>query len=115
MVSLGNRILGPPLFPPSHPQFYYTLRYLDVAGMKNSKLYIYNGVALFLGWLVCTITHRQSSVHNFYICTYWGTHSGGTKMSFQTLLFGGPLVQYQQKESQLISYPTKGPNRISCT
>ncbi|KAL5974911.1 hypothetical protein ACLOJK_031587 [Asimina triloba] len=25
--------------------------YLDVAGQKNSKLYVYNGVALFLGWL----------------------------------------------------------------
>ncbi|CAN0876818.1 TLC domain-containing protein 4-B [Linum grandiflorum] len=27
-------------------------RYLDVAGQKTSKLYIYNGVMLFLGWLV---------------------------------------------------------------
>ncbi|GER28150.1 hypothetical protein STAS_03917 [Striga asiatica] len=26
--------------------------YLDTAGMKNSKMYIYNGVALFFGWLV---------------------------------------------------------------
>ncbi|CAA0842411.1 Phospholipase SGR2 [Striga hermonthica] len=29
--------------------------YLDTAGMKNSKLYIYNGVALFFGWLVARI------------------------------------------------------------
>ncbi|CAN0876813.1 TLC domain-containing protein 4 [Linum grandiflorum] len=29
--------------------------YLDVAGQKTSKLYIYNGVMLFLGWLVRTI------------------------------------------------------------
>ncbi|CAN1312650.1 TLC domain-containing protein 4 [Linum perenne] len=29
--------------------------YLDVAGQKNSQLYIYNGVMLFLGWLVRTI------------------------------------------------------------
>ncbi|XP_047955884.1 TLC domain-containing protein 4-B-like [Salvia hispanica] len=28
---------------------------LDVAGLKNSKLYIYNGVALFIGWLVARI------------------------------------------------------------
>ncbi|KAK4408756.1 Calcium uniporter protein 6, mitochondrial [Sesamum angolense] len=28
---------------------------LDVAGLKNSKLYIYNGVALFFGWLVARI------------------------------------------------------------
>ncbi|KAB1227804.1 Transmembrane protein 56-B [Morella rubra] len=26
--------------------------YLDVAGQKNSKLYTYNGIALFLGWLL---------------------------------------------------------------
>ncbi|CAN1312649.1 TLC domain-containing protein 4 [Linum perenne] len=29
--------------------------YLDVAGQKNSQLYIYNGVMLFLGWLVARI------------------------------------------------------------
>ncbi|GFP98747.1 transmembrane protein 56-b [Phtheirospermum japonicum] len=29
--------------------------YLDVAGLKNSKMYIYNGVALFFGWLVARI------------------------------------------------------------
>ncbi|OMP02248.1 hypothetical protein COLO4_11233 [Corchorus olitorius] len=26
--------------------------YLDVAGQKSSNIYVYNGVALFLGWLV---------------------------------------------------------------
>ncbi|KAI9100014.1 hypothetical protein K1719_024232 [Acacia pycnantha] len=29
--------------------------YLDVAGLKNSKLYIANGIALFLGWLIARI------------------------------------------------------------
>ncbi|XP_028800501.1 transmembrane protein 56-like [Neltuma alba] len=29
--------------------------YLDVAGLKNSKLYIGNGVALFLSWLIARI------------------------------------------------------------
>lgn len=29
--------------------------YLDVAGQKNSTLYIYNGVALFFGWLIARI------------------------------------------------------------
>lgn len=29
--------------------------YLDVAGKKSSNLYVYNGVALFLGWLVARI------------------------------------------------------------
>lgn len=27
-------------------------RYLDVAGQKTCNLYLYNGVALFVGWLV---------------------------------------------------------------
>jgi len=26
--------------------------YLDVSGQKNCNLYLYNGVALFIGWLV---------------------------------------------------------------
>ncbi|KAI3461754.1 hypothetical protein Pfo_018417 [Paulownia fortunei] len=29
--------------------------HLDVAGLKNSKIYIYNGVALFFGWLVARV------------------------------------------------------------
>ncbi|KAK6923624.1 TRAM/LAG1/CLN8 homology domain [Dillenia turbinata] len=29
--------------------------YLDVAGKKGSKLYVWNGIALFLGWLVARI------------------------------------------------------------
>ncbi|KAL6614277.1 hypothetical protein ACP70R_036547 [Stipagrostis hirtigluma subsp. patula] len=29
--------------------------YLDVAGQKNCKLYLYNGLALFAGWLVARI------------------------------------------------------------
>lgn len=29
--------------------------YLDIAGLKSSKLYIYNGVALFIGWLVARV------------------------------------------------------------
>ncbi|XP_051143302.1 uncharacterized protein LOC127259756 [Andrographis paniculata] len=28
---------------------------LDVAGLKNSKIYVYNGVALFFGWLAARI------------------------------------------------------------
>lgn len=32
--------------------FMCTFRYLDIAGQKDSNLYIHNGVALFLGWLV---------------------------------------------------------------
>lgn len=35
--------------------FLHEFRHLDVAGLKNSKLYIYNGVVLFFGWLVRSI------------------------------------------------------------
>ncbi|KAF8719439.1 hypothetical protein HU200_024155 [Digitaria exilis] len=30
----------------------YVSKYLDLAGRKGSKLYLYNGVALLVGWLV---------------------------------------------------------------
>ncbi|KAG6415524.1 hypothetical protein SASPL_122936 [Salvia splendens] len=43
------------LFTESTTPFVNLRWYLDVAGQKNSKLYIYNGVALFLGWLVARI------------------------------------------------------------
>ncbi|PIN07969.1 putative protein, contains TBC domain [Handroanthus impetiginosus] len=43
------------LFTESTTPFVNLRWYLDVAGLKNSKLYIYNGVALFLGWLVARI------------------------------------------------------------
>ncbi|KAK1572507.1 hypothetical protein Q3G72_033772 [Acer saccharum] len=29
--------------------------YLDVAGQKNSTLYVFNGIALFLGWLIARV------------------------------------------------------------
>ncbi|XP_072954406.1 uncharacterized protein [Typha angustifolia] len=38
--------------------------YLELAGQKNSNLYIYNGVALFFGWLVARIL----------LLTYFFTH-----------------------------------------
>ncbi|KAK4407588.1 TLC domain-containing protein 4-B [Sesamum angolense] len=43
------------LFTESTTPFVNLRWYLDVAGLKNSKLYIYNGVALFFGWLVARI------------------------------------------------------------
>ncbi|MED6184720.1 hypothetical protein PIB30_050218 [Stylosanthes scabra] len=42
--------------------------YLDVAGLKSSKLYIVNGIALFLGWLVARIF-----LFMFFFCHVW-TH-----------------------------------------
>ncbi|CAA2954946.1 transmembrane 56-B-like [Olea europaea subsp. europaea] len=43
------------LFSESTTPFVNLRWYLDVAGQKLSKLYIFNGVALFLGWLVARI------------------------------------------------------------
>ncbi|KAL2488422.1 Translocation associated membrane protein [Forsythia ovata] len=43
------------LFTESTTPFVNLRWYLDVAGQKNSKLYILNGAALFLGWLVARI------------------------------------------------------------
>lgn len=59
MVSIGD-MNSPTHFstPSLNFNFYInsffccTFRHLDVAGLKDSKLYIYNGVALFFGWLV---------------------------------------------------------------
>ncbi|CAL1381310.1 unnamed protein product [Linum trigynum] len=43
------------LFTESTTPFVNLRWYLDVAGEKNSKLYMYNGVMLFFGWLVARI------------------------------------------------------------
>ncbi|KAK1285885.1 hypothetical protein QJS10_CPB20g00012 [Acorus calamus] len=43
------------LFTESTTPFVNLRWYLDLAGKKNSKLYILNGIALFLGWLVARI------------------------------------------------------------
>ncbi|XP_073023954.1 uncharacterized protein [Primulina eburnea] len=43
------------LFTESTTPFVNLRWYLDVAGLKNSKLYTYNGVSLFFGWLVARI------------------------------------------------------------
>ncbi|KAG6630991.1 TLC domain-containing protein 4-B-like [Carya illinoinensis] len=43
------------LFSESTTPFVNLRWYLDIAGQKDSNLYIHNGVALFLGWLVARI------------------------------------------------------------
>ncbi|KAL6499933.1 hypothetical protein OROGR_027843 [Orobanche gracilis] len=43
------------LFTESTTPFVNLRWYLDAAGLKNSKMYIYNGVMLFFGWLVSRI------------------------------------------------------------
>uniref|UniRef100_A0A5B7A0U1 Putative transmembrane protein 56 n=1 Tax=Davidia involucrata TaxID=16924 RepID=A0A5B7A0U1_DAVIN len=41
--------------------------YLDVAGQKNSNIYICNGVALFLGWLVARILLFIFLFHHMFV------------------------------------------------
>ncbi|TKY56630.1 Transmembrane protein 56-B [Spatholobus suberectus] len=43
------------LFSESTTPFVNLRWYLDIAGLKSSKLYIWNGIALFFGWLVARI------------------------------------------------------------
>ncbi|KAL6952640.1 hypothetical protein U1Q18_043967, partial [Sarracenia purpurea var. burkii] len=43
------------LFTESTTPFVNLRWYLDIAGQKNSKLYVFNGVALFFGWLVARV------------------------------------------------------------
>ncbi|XP_012838053.1 PREDICTED: transmembrane protein 56 homolog B-like [Erythranthe guttata] len=40
---------------------------LDIAGMKNSRIYIYNGVALFFGWLVARIVLFMFFFYHMFI------------------------------------------------
>lgn len=41
--------------------------YLDATGMKNSKLYTFNGIALFFGWLVARILLLIYFFYHLYI------------------------------------------------
>lgn len=50
--------------------------YLDLAGQKSSSLYVYNGVALFLGWLVARI------LLFVYVFTHMYLHFDQVKMVF---------------------------------
>ncbi|GFZ13382.1 TRAM, LAG1 and CLN8 (TLC) lipid-sensing domain containing protein [Actinidia rufa] len=43
------------LFTESTTPFVNLRWYLDIAGQKNSKLYVCNGVALFFGWLAADV------------------------------------------------------------
>ncbi|KAL4556709.1 hypothetical protein LXL04_034866 [Taraxacum kok-saghyz] len=53
---------SPSIFQPSNPE----LRHLDVAGMKSSKLYLLNGIAMFLGWLVREASENSSVLQLAY-------------------------------------------------
>lgn len=64
--------------------------YLDTAGLKSSKLYIWNGVALFFGWLVARIFLFM------FLFTHMWTHFDEVKqvfpMGFYSLLVVPPVL-----------------------
>ena len=47
--------------------FLWSWRYLDVAGMKRSKAYLVNGVAIFVSWLVGQIIALSVSHHSYHV------------------------------------------------
>lgn len=67
------------LFSESTTPFVNLRWYLDLAGLKSSKLYIWNGVALFFGWLVARIFLFM------FLFYHIGTHLNEVKEVF---LFG---------------------------
>jgi len=64
--------------------------YLDVAGHKNSKIYLYNGFAMFFGWLFARI------ILFIYILTDMYIHLDQIRMvvpiAFYSLLFLFPVL-----------------------
>ncbi|TYI67199.1 hypothetical protein E1A91_D08G000500v1 [Gossypium mustelinum] len=55
MSSQGQIYILMVLFSESTTPFVNIRWYLDVAGRKSSTIYIYNGIALFFGWLIARI------------------------------------------------------------
>ncbi|XP_057865445.1 uncharacterized protein LOC131073095 isoform X2 [Cryptomeria japonica] len=41
--------------------------YLDLAGLKRSKAYLINGIALFFGWLVCIFLDSKTGRKNYFV------------------------------------------------
>ncbi|XP_019188193.1 PREDICTED: transmembrane protein 56-B isoform X2 [Ipomoea nil] len=78
------------LFSESTTPFVNLRWYLDVAGQKSSRLYLFNGVALFFGWLVARIL-----LFIYFFCHIF-THFDQVKqvypMGFYTLLTVPPVL-----------------------
>ncbi|XP_061344899.1 uncharacterized protein LOC133290802 [Gastrolobium bilobum] len=78
------------LFSESTTPFVNLRWHLDTAGLKSSKLYIWNGVALFFGWLVARIF-----LFMFFFIHMW-THFDEVKeifpLGFYTLLVVPPVL-----------------------
>ncbi|GMN23220.1 hypothetical protein TIFTF001_000026 [Ficus carica] len=78
------------LFSESTTPFVNLRWYLDIAGQKNTRLYIFNGVAMFLGWLVARI------LLFIYFFHHMSTHFDEVEMifplGFYSLLIVPPVL-----------------------
>ncbi|CAL5202730.1 unnamed protein product [Lathyrus oleraceus] len=78
------------LFSESTTPFVNLRWYLDTAGLKSSKLYIWNGVALFFGWLIARVFLFM------FLFTHMWTHFDEVKevfpMGFYSLLVVPPVL-----------------------
>ncbi|KAJ1382637.1 TRAM/LAG1/CLN8-like proteiny domain [Sesbania bispinosa] len=78
------------LFSESTTPFVNLRWYLDISGLKSSKLYIWNGVALFFGWLIARIL-----LFIFFFIHMW-THFDEVKeifpFGFYSLLVVPPVL-----------------------
>ncbi|XP_019419997.1 PREDICTED: transmembrane protein 56-B [Lupinus angustifolius] len=78
------------LFTESTTPFVNLRWHLDVAGRKSSKLYIWNGIALFFGWLVARII-----LFMFFFIHMWSHFDEVKKifpLGFYTLLVVPPIL-----------------------
>ncbi|GJR78021.1 transmembrane protein 56-B-like protein [Tanacetum coccineum] len=85
------------LFTESTTPFVNLRWYLDVAGMKSSQLYVLNGIAMFLGWLVARIVlfgfffyhvfNHIDQVRQVQTPTFYGLHMIPPVLAVMNLLW----------------------------
>ncbi|PNY05550.1 transmembrane protein 56-B-like [Trifolium pratense] len=75
------------LFTESTTPFVNLRWYLDTAGLKSSKLYIWNGIALFFGWLVLSILLLVSILIPLFIVSEGGAYDHSFTVVARIFLF----------------------------
>ncbi|XP_008674896.1 TLC domain-containing protein 4-B isoform X2 [Zea mays] len=88
--------------------------YLDVAGQKTCNLYLYNGVALFVGWLIARIilfiymfTHMYFHLDQVWVFEF-STPRGEIHLQLRVLQLGGSAVGGCGDERILVLEDTQG-------
>ncbi|XP_076917545.1 uncharacterized protein LOC143577666 [Bidens hawaiensis] len=85
------------LFTESTTPFVNLRWYLDVAGMKSSVFYVWNGIAMFLGWLVARIVlfgfffyhmyYHIDQVRQLHMVTFYALHMIPPVLAIMNLLW----------------------------